>query len=232
MNRLKIVCFGILVLLLIATVGIAQLPNESTEIMRTAPAVRSPSPAPSRILPPPYPVIPLIVGNGFAFSGKEFHVVKINVVGMRRIPVQDIRPMIAEGKNLSQIKEALIRPEGVTPVWKGHMKFGERHYILNVTELDKKHIKAEILAYPVIRSLESNSVNASIAAFAPKAVGSLNIEIKLYEGAITGTGKITFNSENPDGTGEYDVYLYVSPDRPYIEPLLKPMITSNAKENE
>lgn len=163
---------------------------------------------------PPYNLIPMVVGNGFAFSSDEFHVVKLNVIGIRKLPFQDLRSMIAERKNLSQIKEALVKPEGITPVWKGYLKFGTKHFSLKVEEIDSKHLKAQILSIPSITE----------SAKKPIAVGNISMEIKFYEGTIVGIGNITFDSiaiENNYYDNYYDIYLYISPDRPYLEPLLK-----------
>lgn len=161
---------------------------------------------------PSYNLIPMIVGNGFAFAGDEFHIVKLNIIGIRKLAFHDLRAMIAEHKNLSQIKEALVKPEGITPIWKGYLKFGTKHYTLKVEEIDSKHLKAQILQYPgIAETVESN------AGIKPSVAGNLSMEIKFYEGSIIGTGNISFEAlEN-----SYKIYLYISPDRPFIEPLLK-----------
>jgi hypothetical protein len=167
----------------------------------------------------PYNLIPMVVGNGFAFADEEFHVVKLNVFGIRKLAFHEIRSMIAERKNLSQIKEALLSSE---PVWRGYLKFGTKHFTLKVEKIDNKHLNAQILWYPSLVDVESNS------SVKPSVVGNLSLEIKFYEGAIIGTGNITFNStalQNKNTYDTYDIYLYISPDRPYIEPVLKSIIS-------
>ncbi|MEM2924794.1 MAG: hypothetical protein QXJ68_03805 [Methanocellales archaeon] len=197
-----ILIFFIVILSLCITQSFAQ-PSETVKFEGQAKVVPLPS----------YNLIPMVVGNGFAFSGDEFHVVKLNVIGIRKLAFQDLRSMIAERKNLSQIKEALVKPEGITPVWKGYLKFGTKHFSLKVEEIDSKHLKAQVLSIPSI--VES--------AKTPIAIGNISMEIKFYEGTIVGIGNITFDSEAIENN-YYDVYLYISPDRPYLEPLLKSVI--------
>ncbi len=239
MNRLglKVVCIiSLTILIILVPIGLAQLPNETANMLSRVGLM--PRQEPRQVMPmpmPPHHLIPMIVGNGFALAeafaeNGDFHVVNINVMGIRIIPVQNIRSMIAEGKNLSEIKEALVRAENATPVWKGYLKFGNTTYALNVTEFDGNHLNSDILWYPRIK-IEAN--NNGIAEVKPIPAGNLSIDIKQYEGTIVGTGKIVLYPENGEGDKQaYDVYLYVSPDRPYIEPILKPIITSSAMDNE
>ncbi|MEM2933294.1 MAG: hypothetical protein QXQ02_00490 [Halobacteria archaeon] len=199
----------ILLAILIISISLPQslaMPNEPVKLELLRPAGLASLPS--------YNLIPMVVGNGFAFAGDEFHIVKLNIIGIRKLAFHDLRAMITERKNLSQIKEALVKPEGITPTWKGYLKFGTKHYTLKVEEIDSKHLKAQILHYPAIAEIVE-----STAGIKPSVVGNLSMEIKFYEGTIVGTGDITFNSEVLGNN--YKIYLYISPDRPFIEPLVK-----------
>lgn len=44
----------------------------------------------------------MVVGSGFAFSEDgKFHVVQADVVGIRRLAIQELKPLIAEGNEES-----------------------------------------------------------------------------------------------------------------------------------
>ena len=134
-------------------------------------------------------------GYGFALTGDEFHVLRINIFRVRHLQPLDIRGLMESGKRIEEIRAELIEREGAL-FYQGYLRLGEDTYRLvniNVTENDDvKNFKADIVSPSVERSA---------------IIGNISVAIMDLEGFRVGDGELTMNDGGDSVT--YRVLLQV-----------------------
>lgn len=187
MNK-KIVGISLVLLLLSTSIAFAQPMGREG-----APGLKEKQMPPGlekRPVPRPH-IEPLVSAHGFALSGEEFHLLSISVLKTRALPPRDMLGMLRGNKSFEDILGKLEK-DGKTVVTRGTLKFGTKHYGLNITSFDNKTLEAEIITLPQPR-MPPIPTNESVK---PEVVGHIKISVEPYEGARVATGEITIDSKN------------------------------------
>lgn len=126
---------------------------------------------------------PVHSAGGFALHGDEYHIVKIHVVGMRRIKPIIARDLLKENLSIENISEQV--DNNAKCYYIGRIRFGEEFYMLRVIEADKDHLIADILTIPPKSSDTEDRC--------PEVVGNISIDVFEYEGSRICEGSINMH---------------------------------------
>lgn len=153
--------------------------------------------------PVPRPHIePLVSAHGFALSGDEFHLLSISVVKTRALPPRDVLGMLRGNRSFEDMLGELEK-DGKAVVTRGTLKFGTKHYGLNITSFDNKTLEADIVTLPP-REPRMPPINESVK---PEVVGHIKISVSPHEGARVATGEVTIDGKT------YKALLVVVPQK-------------------
>jgi hypothetical protein len=109
---------------------------------------------------------PLLMGQGFAMNGNEYHVLDVNAMIMN------------EKWNNTQTQMAT----------RASLKFAGQVYALNVTRYDNQSLNGDVLTVP------PRGTNRT--GFTPTMVGHISLSISKYEGVLLSKGTLTMNNTN------------------------------------
>ncbi len=128
-----------------------------------------------------YPHIkPIVVGDGFAIAGDEYHVVFVSVVKKKNILPGWAKEYLEEN-NLQGLLEEL---ENASLDYRGRLVFAGEKYMLRNIEANETYLDAEIFGKP-----QENATSS-------EAVGHITINVEKYESARVGVGTLTINEES------------------------------------
>jgi len=205
--RRRILCMGVVALLLLGLVGCGiAVPQQAhrEEAGDNAGKGLALGKVVNEVLPRADLNAPIGVvhrGFGFAMEDDEFHVLRIHIVRVRHLQPVDIKGLLEANKSIKEIRAELMEREGLTS-YQGQMRLGNNSYKLvniSVTEDGDYPSFSANLTGPVEESELSES-------------GSISVTIKEYEGVRIGEGTLTMNDGVYSGT--YRVLLQVSPPVP------------------
>ncbi|RLG58550.1 MAG: hypothetical protein DRN88_00455 [Candidatus Hydrothermarchaeota archaeon] len=123
---------------------------------------------------------PIIVGDGFAITGDEYHVVFVSVVKKKNILPGWAKKYLEEN-NLQGLLEEL---ENASLDYRGRLVFAGKKYMLRNIEANETYLDAEIFGKP-----QENATSS-------EAVGHITIDVEKYESARVGVGTLTINEES------------------------------------
>lgn len=144
-------------------------------------------------------------GHGFALAndGNEFHVLRVNILKIGQIHPSEIRGLMVENRNISEIR-AEIEEKGGAPFYRGSMRLGENRYRLvnmSVAETDDGN-----------RTFYADVVGPLGNAETNKTAGHICVTVMQYEGVWIGDGELTM--DEGEYNGEYRALLDVLPPQP------------------
>jgi len=207
-NR-RILCMGVVALLLISIVGTgvavsvhAQKGNAKAMAATGAVAEEMSSNAAVKV-----PIRVIHSGHGFALANNssEFHVLRVNILKVGRIHPMEIRGLMGENRNISEIRARIENMTGGAPFYRGDMRLGENYYRLvniNVSGTDdggNRTFDADVVG-PLRKNAETN-----------ETVGHISMTVMRYEGVWIGEGELTMTEG--EYKGDYTVLLDVLPPR-------------------
>jgi hypothetical protein len=137
-------------------------------------------------------------GHGFALNGDEFHVLRVHIVRAKRIRPIHVRGLMGENKSIEELR-AEIEGAGGRPIYRGHLRLGENHYLLGNVSVD--------------RVGDNRIVNADIVERGENGaiVGKISVTTMDYEGVKIGDGELAMYEG--EYSGEYRALLDVLPPR-------------------
>lgn len=141
-------------------------------------------------------------GSGFAMSGSQYHVLRMNIEGNIEPDLTGIKMLISDNKTLGQIKsdiKAKMNAEIMAASYNGSLHLGQSNYNLLNIKL-------------TIQDNNSSTINADVAG--PKlnakdkpttVVGHLTVTASRHENSTIGDGTLTMNSGQY--SGQYKVLI-------------------------
>ena len=121
---------------------------------------------------------PIFMGHGFALAGEEYHILHVNVIKTKVLPVEYIRSLLEENKTPGEIAQEISSMQRENEV-KAHMRFAGVSYVLNITSYDNQSLSGDILTL-----LQSGTYKRD---FIPTVAGQ--ISLSLSAGTLTLEGK-------------------------------------------
>jgi len=209
-NR-RILCMGVVALLLISIVGtgvaVSQQAQKGNAKAMAAGVVAEEM---SRNAAMSGPIRAIHSGHGFALAGDGgFHVRRVNILKVGQIHPSEIRGLMGENRSISEIRARIENMTGGAPFYRGYMQLGENHYRLvniSVSETDdgNRTFNADVMG--LIWSTEM-SKDMSVA-------GNISVTVMPYEGVRIGDGTLNMY-DGDEYSGVYRVLLDVLPPRPW-----------------
>ena len=142
------------------------------------------------------------MGSGFAMSGNQNHVIRMNIEGQIKPDFADIKKLVSDNKTLGQIKsdiKAKINAEISSASYNGSLHMGQSNYNLLNIKL-------------TLSGNNSSTINADVAG--PKlnakdkptaVVGHIAVTTSRQENSTIGEGTLTMNSGQY--SGQYKVLI-------------------------
>lgn len=128
---------------------------------------------------------PLFMGHGFAIAGEEYHILHVNVMKTKVIPVDYFHSLLKENKTPEEIAQEITSMQRDNEI-KGHLRFAGKSYVLNVTSYDNQSLSGEIVILP-----RSDSKD-----FPPEIAGHISISTLNYETELLSSGTITMEGRD------------------------------------
>ena len=152
------------------------------------------------------PITVLHKAQGFALneSSDEFHVLRTNIIRVRRVQPMRMRDLMETNKSIEDIKAEITEKDWV-PFYKGSIRLGEHTYNLvniSVNETGDNLTFSADLVDPLVDSESS------------KTVGNIEVTALNYEGVRIADGALTMNEG--DYIGEYRVLLIIHPSQALV----------------
>jgi len=204
-NR-RILCMGVVALLLISIVGTGVAVSEHAQKGK-AMAAGVVAEEMSRNATMSGAIRAIHSGHGFALADDgEFHVLRVNILKVGQIHPSEIRGLMGENKSISEIR-AEIEEKGGAPFYRGHMRLGENHYRLVNISVDETDGNQTFYA-DVMGPIWSTEMSKDMSV-----VGNISVTVMPYEGVWIGDGTLTM--DEGEYSGVYRVLLDVLPPRPW-----------------
>lgn len=148
-------------------------------------------------------------GSGFATSESQYHVLKMNIMGVVQFDLEKINGLISDNKTLAQIKSDMkteINSEIDAAPYNGSIMLGSDYFLLS-------NIKSASV------SDENTTIDADVAgpitfadmSNASTIVGHISMTVSSHENSIIGNGKLTMN--NGTYSDEYDALIKMGYER-------------------
>ncbi len=202
-NR-RILCMGVVALLLISIVGTCVAVSEHAQKGKAkAMAAGVVAEEMSQNATMSGPIRAIHSGHGFALAdGGGFHVLRVNILRVGQIHPSEIRGLMGEkNRSISEIRAEIGNMTGGAPFYRGYMQLGENHYRLVNISVDETDGNQTFYADAV-----GPLGNMSIA-------GNISITVMPYEGVWIGDGTLNMY-DGDEYRGEYRVLLDVLPSQP------------------
>jgi len=142
------------------------------------------------------------IGSGFAMSGNQNHIIRMNIEGKIKPDFKDIKNLISDNKTLGQIKteiKAKMNAEISAASYNGSLHLGQSNYNLLNIKL-------------TLSGNDSSTINADVAGpklnFTDKptaVVGRITVTTSRQDNSTIGEGTLTVNSGQY--SGQYKVLI-------------------------
>jgi hypothetical protein len=152
-------------------------------------------------------------GSGFATSNSQYHILKMNIVGLIEFDIAKINGLISDNKTLAQIKsdvQSEVYSEMDAGHYNGTLVLGNDYFLLSniqskTTSDDNSTIDADV-AGPITFEDKSNATDV---------VGHISLAVSSHENSIIGKGKLTM--DNGNYSGEYDALIKMNSGSNYFD---------------
>ncbi len=151
------------------------------------------------------PITVVHKAQGFALneSGDGFHVLRVNILKVGQIHPSEIRGLMGENKNISEIRARIENMTGGAPFYRGDMRLGENYYrLVNISVSETEDGGNRTFDADVVGPLGNMSI-----------VGNISVTVMPYEGVWIGDGTLNMY-DGEEYSGEYRVLLDVLPPHP------------------
>jgi hypothetical protein len=145
------------------------------------------------------------IGSGFATSGDQYHVLRMNIVGNVTLNPANLKKLVSENKTLGQIKsdmKAELNSELVAGSYKGSLHLSQNSYNLMNVKLtpskDNSTIFDADVAGPKLNAKDNPNT----------IVGHITVTASRHENSTIGEGTLTMNSGQY--SGQYKVLLQMN----------------------
>ena len=129
---------------------------------------------------------PIFMGHGFALAGEEYHILHVNVIKTKVLPVDYIRSLLEEYKTPVEIAQKISSVERDTEI-KAHMRFADVPYTLNITSYDNQSLSGDILTLPQKGTYQKD--------FIPTVAGHISLSTSNYEAELLFAGTLTLEGK-------------------------------------